>query len=137
VTPRIEPDGKVLMRVQVAISDVESTNVELGNGVRAMAINELSLEKTIKAADGETVTISGSKPRGHKEITENKVPLLCDLPIIGRLFRYRQTSTQKCEVRVQLTPHVVRTQSEADQILKAEGKKTDRLVEPKSATPPK
>jgi RNA polymerase sigma factor (sigma-70 family) len=137
VTPRIGPDGKVRMRVQVTISKPEYTNAVMADGKWDLNINKFELEKTIEAADGETVTISGSKPRGQEQITENKVPLLGDLPILGRLFRYRQTSKEDCEVRVLLTPHVVRYKSEADQKLTGEGKKTDGIVEPKSATPPK
>ncbi len=107
VTPRIEPNGKVRMRVHLAVSEVGS-NVTPGNGVSALSIDELDLEKTIVADDGESVTISESRPRGREQITENRVPLLCDLPILGTLFRYRQTSKEECEVRVQLTPHIVR-----------------------------
>src|SRR5262249_19481635 len=59
VTPKISPDGKVLMRVTPVVSSVAPTTVSLGNGVNATAFNTQQVATTIIAGDGETVAIGG------------------------------------------------------------------------------
>src|SRR5262249_49726328 len=55
VTPKINPDGTVVMRVLPEISSPATTTVNLGNGVFATAFNVETVETTVAAMDGETV----------------------------------------------------------------------------------
>ena len=91
VTPKIMPDGKVLMRVIPEVSSVASALVNLGNGQSAAAINLQHFESTMSAMDGETIVMGGMI---QKQVTEqeNKVPWVGDLPGVGWLFRYRTKS---------------------------------------------
>ena len=88
VTPRIGPDGKVLMRVEPSVSSVANTSISLGNGVTAVAFNVQDVTTTVTAQDGETVAIGGLISRSDIK-NENKVPWLGDLPFLGAAFRYR------------------------------------------------
>src|SRR4029077_11464503 len=54
VTPRITPDGKVIMRIEPQISSVSPTAVSLGNGLSAPAFNIQTVQTTVLASDGET-----------------------------------------------------------------------------------
>jgi RNA polymerase sigma factor (sigma-70 family) len=135
VTPRIEPDGKIILRVHVTSTQPHQTKVELGDGLTATAFNSQSLEQTIEATDGEAVTIH-ELPRTGTRVTEYKLPVLSALPFVGDLFRYRLSSPENRELRVVLVPHLVRNRTEAVQILTEEAKKTDRLIEPKSTALP-
>src|SRR5581483_5377168 len=86
-----------------------------------------TVDTTVVAADGETVAIGGLITRSDQK-TENKVPWLGDLPLIGAAFRYRQQIKNKTELMVIMTPHVVRTRADADAILAMEGKRMDWVV---------
>jgi type II secretion system protein D len=127
VTPRITPDGKVLMRVFPEVSSVIPTPVQLGNGVQSTAFNIEQVETSVVAQDGETVVIGGMiQQRDLKN--ETKVPWLGDLPYVGTAFRYRTQVREKREVLVILTPHVVRCQSDLDRVTAEEAKRMDWMM---------
>jgi hypothetical protein len=124
VTPRITPEGKVLMRVFPEVSSVVPTPVQLGGGLIGTAFNVQQLETTVVAQDGETVILGGLiQQRDNK--TENKVPCLGDLPYVGALFRYRTQSRTKTELIMILTPYVIRSQADMDRMLALESSKMD------------
>ena len=127
VTPRISPDGRVLMRVIPEVSSVAPTSINLGNGQLATAFNIQNITTTISAQDGETVAIGGLITR-RDEKNENKVPWLGDLPYIGTAFRYRTQAKAKTELLVILTPHVVRTRADADRVLAEESRRMDYIL---------
>jgi type II secretion system protein D len=127
VTPRISPEGKVLMRVTPEISSVQSTTVNLGNGVNATQFNVQSVDTTVLAQDGETVAIGGLIAK-KEDKNENKIPWFGDLPAVGALFRYRTQSKTKTELIVILTPHIVRNRCEAERILAEEERRISWVV---------
>jgi general secretion pathway protein D len=127
VTPRITPDGRVIMRVTPQVSSTVTTSVSLGNGVTAVAINQQLVDTTVVAQDGETVALGGLISRNDTK-TENKVPWLGDLPGVGVLFRYRQQTKSKQELMVIMTPHIVRTPLERARYLVEEGRKMDWVI---------
>jgi type II secretion system protein D len=127
VTPRISPDGHVLMRVTPEISTVAQSTVSLGNGVTASAFNVQTLDTTVAAMDGETIVIGGMITK-RDERTENKIPWLGDLPGVGALWRFRTQNKAKVELLVILTPHIVRTTFDADRILAEESRRMDWVI---------
>src|SRR5262249_15052026 len=99
VTPKINPDGSVVMRVNPQVSSTAQSNIDLGNGVFATAFNVQTVETTVTAWDGETVALGGLLTR-RDEKHENKIPWFGDLPGVGALFRYRTQIKQKTELMV-------------------------------------
>jgi type II secretion system protein D len=124
VTPKIMPDGRVLMRLIPEVSSVDPTPVNLGNGNVGTALNIQRVETTVVAADGETVVLGGMI-RVSDTKNENRVPWFGDLPGVGALFRYRTQQRAKTELLVILTPHVVRCPADAEYVYSVEAKKMD------------
>ncbi len=124
VTPRINADGTVLMRVVPEVSSVSPQQVNLGNGVLATQFDVQHLETTVSARDGETIAIGGLITKTDNK-TENKIPWLGDLPLAGALFRYRSHNKAKTELLLILTPHIVHSDIEADRILAEEARKME------------
>src|SRR5262249_32798842 len=127
VTPRISPDGTVIMRVIPEVSKVAPTTINLGNGVTATAFDVQHVETTVTAQDGETVAIGGLITKRDEKM-ENKIPWFGDLPYVGAAFRYRTQSKAKFELLVILTPHIVKTRADADAILAKESSRMDWIV---------
>src|SRR5262249_32210766 len=127
VTPRISPDGKVLMRIQPQVSSLSTSTVSVGSGINLPIINTQELATTVMAGDGETVVVGGLITK-RDEKHENKIPWVGDLPGVGELFRYRTQAKEKHELIVVMTPHVVRTRFEADRILAEESRRMDWIV---------
>jgi hypothetical protein len=127
VTPKINPDGSIIMHVIPEVSSPTNTNVNLGNGVTATAFNTQTVETTIVAVDGETVVLGGLM--AVKDLKqENRIPWFGDLPGVGALFRSRTQIKSKTELLIILTPHIVRSRADADRILAMESKRMDWLV---------
>src|SRR5205823_1859950 len=127
VTPKISPDGSVLMRVIPEVSAADPTPVNLGNGNLGTALNIQHLETTVLCQDGETVALGGLISKRDAR-SENKIPVLGDLPLIGAAFRYRQDLKTKTELLIILTPHVVRGPCDADRILAEESQRIDWVL---------
>ncbi|MBY0228621.1 MAG: hypothetical protein K2W96_05005, partial [Gemmataceae bacterium] len=123
VIPKIAPDGKVTMRVTPNVSSL-GAQLSLGNGVTAPIFNQQIVDTTVTARDGETIAIGGLITRSDVK-SENKVPWLGDLPVLGTAFRYRQSVKRKQELLVILTPKIVRNRMEAAKILAEHGGRMD------------
>ncbi len=63
--------------------------------------------------DGETIVIGGLF-RDVVTTARSQVPLLGDLPLVGVLFRGTSDTTERQEVIVLLTPHIIEEPSQAD-----------------------
>jgi general secretion pathway protein D len=124
VTPRITPDGRVIMRVIPEVSAIDSTTFPLGNGTVGTSYKTQHLETTVSASDGETVLIGGLITKVDTK-NENKIPWLGDLPGIGAAFRYRTYDNKKLELVIIMTPHIVRNAHERERILAEESHRID------------
>ncbi|HCT44120.1 MAG TPA: hypothetical protein DF699_02770 [Phycisphaerales bacterium] len=73
--------------------------------------------QTYARIDNKTPLIIGGLVSRDMSITQDKVPFLGDLPIIGNAFRSKQTSTEKREVIIVLTPYVLQDDDAVSRIL--------------------
>ena len=125
VTPRISPDGMVVMEVDAensSLAPVEEgipVSVSAGQVIRSPSINTTNAQTTISAADGETIVLGGLITKGTTKI-DRRVPLLADIPLLGVLFRYDSVAATKHELLIILTPHIVRTPEERERIKRME-----------------
>src|SRR5207237_8748169 len=126
-TPRINPDGTVLLRVTPEVSSIISQAVPLGNGVFGTSYNDQLIDTTVLAGDGETVAIGGLIQKRDTK-SENKVPWLGDLPYVGAAFRYRTQNKIKNELLFIMTPHIIRSRADADRMLAEEGRRMDWVL---------
>jgi len=97
--PYIGDNGYIRMDIQP-----KDSSGDLVGGVPQETSTELATNIMVK--DGETVVIGGLF-RNKVSTTRTQVPLLGDLPLIGLLFRGTNDSTERQEVIVLLTPHIV------------------------------
>ncbi len=125
VTPRISPDGLVVMVIDAIKSKVgpesEGIPVSALNGtiIRSPRIDTIQAQTTISAVNGQTVVLGGLITK-NKQDFHRKVPWVGDIPVIGRLFRYDGVTNERDELLIIMTPHIVRTEAEADEIKKME-----------------
>lgn len=120
VTPRINPDGTVVLEFEETFQDVTEKQTVPGDA-NAGAGGEWPVPKTrkisgsISVTDGQTVVIGGLVQQTQSE-TEGGIPLLKDLPYIGKyLFGYTTKSEKRDELLVFLTPYVFKSSEEAQE----------------------
>jgi hypothetical protein len=124
VTPRITPEGKVVMRVTPEVSSIANSMYPLGNGAVGTSLNIQGVDTTVVASDGETVVLGGLIQKRDAK-TENKIPVLGDLWLVGSLFRFRTQTCNKTELLVIMTPHVIRNEADRARILAEESARMD------------
>ena len=126
VTPRISPDGLVVMEIDAEKSELgpeaEGIPVSIsatGQVIRSPRINTTTAQTTVSAASGQTVVLGGLITKSQTDITR-KVPGLGDVPVVGMLFRYDAKVVRRSELLIIMTPHVVRNENDAERIKKTE-----------------
>ena len=107
--PRISADGsRVTIQVETIISETEE-RIGAANASSVEAapiINNRKVQSFVRVANNTPFIIGGLI---NKKTTENDggVPILKDLPLIGRLFAISSEQTVKKEVIVVITPHII------------------------------
>ncbi len=126
VTPRISPEGMVVMEIDAEKSEVgpEAEGIPVsvsadGSVIRSPRVNITTAQTTISAGSGQTVVIGGLITTNNTSITR-RVPWLSDVPLVGNLFRYDGNSNVRKELLIILTPHVIRGQTEAEYMKQVE-----------------
>ena len=108
VTPQVNDDGLVKLVVHPEVSSIapDSQSVPISEGVRSPTFNRNFADTTIVIRTGETAVIGGLIQDSLSE-TQFSIPLLGDIPILGRLFGNTIREKKKQEIVVFLTPHVI------------------------------
>ena len=99
VTPSVTNNRQIMMHVEVTNSDVNFTN----NGT---LIDNNNAKNDLLVADGQTVVIGGLTQTSVR-VTKSGIPLLVDLPFIGRLFGYSTRQEQRRDLLILITPHII------------------------------
>ncbi len=115
VTPRISPDGRVLLDVNAeksAYNLTPGTGVPIftdasnGNVIEAPIKDITTAETTVSIQSGQTIVLGGMITEDTINVSR-KVPWLGDIPLLGRAFRYDLVDNTRKELLVFLTPTVV------------------------------
>ncbi len=110
ITPFISPDGYVTMNINpeyATILDQPKANDGLGEYIAATLLTRRNLDlKNVRIKDGETLVIAGFITEGEKK-SISKVPILGDLPLIGVAFRNTNSSKEKNEMVIMITPKIL------------------------------
>jgi general secretion pathway protein D len=89
--------------------------------VNAPVIDTRTADTVVVTPDGEPVVIGGLMVN-DKTSSENKIPILGDIPVIGNLFKHKTSSDTKNELMIFLTPHIVRLPSDLPALASSEQK---------------
>ena len=108
VTPHIASDGNVTLRVIPEVSNIDSKDSQVLNGTvntaNIYAIRRMDTLVTIPS--GNTLVMGGlvgdTKTRGY-----SKVPLLGDIPFIGKAFSKESKARNKNNLIIFITPTIV------------------------------
>jgi general secretion pathway protein D len=114
VRPQVAEGDIVMLEVQQEVSAV------VRNGLTEQQLLQVGPITTIRSAstsvsvgDGRTVVIGGLISN-RQEDGDSKVPVLGDIPLIGRIFTYERRDKEKVNLIVFLTPHVIRSPRDLD-----------------------
>lgn len=100
VTPSITPDGTVQMKLSIN----KDTQGQLTDSGYAIDTNQLTTNVLVN--NGETVVLGGLY-EDTKTNSVEKVPVLGDIPGIGKLFRSKSKAESKQELLIFITPKII------------------------------
>jgi type IV pilus assembly protein PilQ len=101
VTPSVTNNRHVLMRIHAENSDVQFQGGDIG-----AVFPTQSLDNEVLVADGETAVMGGLTQTSVR-VTRSGIPILVDLPLIGRLFGVTNRSETKRDLLILITPHII------------------------------
>jgi len=102
ITPHINKEGYVRMEIHQEVANVDENASAPGLPVTS----KRSADTVAVVKDGHTIVIGGLISN-NMGISHSKVPLLGDIPFLGALFRSTGHSTNKTNLLVFITPHVI------------------------------
>jgi general secretion pathway protein D len=105
VTPHINEGDSLVMEIEQEVSSL--AGAPAGINASDVITNERKIQSKVLADNGQIIVLGGLIKDDVQETTQ-KVPLLGDLPVIGRLFRSNSTSKTKTNLMVFLRPVIVR-----------------------------
>lgn len=112
VEPNIYLDDEVAIKVNLEVSSLVR-EVLSKSGSLSYQIGTRGANTVLRLKDGETQVLAGLISDEERS-TANKVPLLGEMPILGRLFGSQKDDTQRTEILLSITPRVVRSLSRPD-----------------------
>lgn len=107
VTPQINEGNAVQMVIEQEVSKVE------GQTSLDVVFGERKLKTTVLASDGQLVVLGGLMDEQTGE-SVSKVPLLGDLPVVGKLFQSTADKKEKRNLMVFIRPTILRDGMAAD-----------------------
>jgi general secretion pathway protein D len=116
ITPQVLEDELIRLEIKQEISAIEpGVPQTIGVGASSVPVGptttKRSMETTTIARNAQTLVIGGLV-RDNILLTESKIPFFGDIPILGWLFRSQGRQTQKLNLLVFLTPHLVKNEIE-------------------------
>jgi len=110
VTPRISNDGTIRLDIRQEVSNIAQA-ITTGSSTD-LIFNTREITTSVMADDGEIIVLGGLVEQTEATTTE-KVPLLGDIPVAGRLFRSEGKGMGRTNLMVFIRPTVVRNQADA------------------------
>ncbi|WP_053981750.1 type IV pilus secretin PilQ family protein [Marinagarivorans algicola] len=100
VTPQITPDDNIIMDLKINQDSVG----RIFQNIPSIDVTELHTQ--VLVADGQTVVLGGIF-QNEVNRTVSKIPLLGDIPVVGRLFRKNVNKDTKRELIIFITPRIM------------------------------
>jgi len=105
VTPQVNEGDSVVLDIVQEVSSVSTAQLLRASDV---ITNERKIETKVLAKDGDIVVLGGLV-KDDVQDSQQGVPLLSDIPLLGRLFRSDTVSVTKSNLLVFIKPTIVRS----------------------------
>jgi general secretion pathway protein D len=115
-TPQVSEGDKVTLKLFEEISAVQPTAVV---GIDPRQVGPSTSKRTAKTTvvvDSKQTVVIGGLFRDDADSTVQQVPCIGEIPLLGKLFGRTENRTQKTNLVIFLTPHIVRTAEDLKRI---------------------
>jgi general secretion pathway protein D len=109
VRPRIGAGGKVLLEISQEVSDVSNNKT---SGIDSPTIRQRKVQTTVSLVNGQTLALGGLIQEGNSS-SKSAVPGLGQVPVLGNLFRNKNSRKGRTELLILIRPRVVSDEQDA------------------------
>ena len=129
ITPQISENRFVKLKIYEEISRVvsETSQISPTQVVLAPTTRKRTAETNVQVRDGQTVVIAGLVG-DDVDVNVTKVPCLGDIPLFGWLFKSESRTTRRTNLLIFITPYIVATPQEAEEIYRQKASYMDELT---------
>jgi len=106
VTPQISDTGDITMDVSPVLTRISGTDVSPDGNSNAPILEITQSSTLVRMFDGETIVVGGLIQQSESS-TVRSVPLLGDIPGLGKLFQSTYDRKVNRELVIFLTPHII------------------------------
>ncbi|HEX9020957.1 MAG TPA: cohesin domain-containing protein [Nitrospirota bacterium] len=106
IEPNVHLNNTVTLKMGLEISTLGDA-LDFGNGQKQYKFGTRNTDTLVNLRDGESVIIGGLIQDEERK-SLNKIPILGDLPILGKLFSNADNSAVKTDILMSITPNIVR-----------------------------
>ncbi|MGH7283591.1 MAG: type II secretion system protein GspD, partial [Polyangiaceae bacterium] len=107
ITPHLNDSNEVRLELKEEISEAQAPQGQLG----VVPITKRTATTQLTVSDQQTVVIGGLM-RNRVTHSQDKIPVLGDIPVLGALFRSTHNDMQKTNLILILTPYIIREQAD-------------------------
>jgi MSHA biogenesis protein MshL len=107
ITPQVSADGIITLDITPAVSRLVRTETSATGQTNAPVIDIRQASSIVRVRDGATVVMGGLVQDGSGT-THRKIPLLGDIPLLGRAFSGTHKTQERTELVFFLTPRIIR-----------------------------
>ena len=104
----MEKTNRIKLKLAPEVSEIDRSSgvMDTQNAVVIPGFKTRKVETTVELMDGETLIIAGLLNNSSSK-TNNQVPLLGDIPVIGVLFKTIEDKKNDTELMIFITPKIV------------------------------
>ncbi len=110
IKPQINEGDTIKLVIEQEVSAVEANS---SAGAADIVTSKRTINTTVLIDDGQTLVLGGLIDDNSRNSRE-KIPLLGDLPLIGRLFQYKSRQREKRNLMVFIRPTILRDSETAN-----------------------
>lgn len=107
ITPQINEGDSLLLKISQEVSSIASSS----QGAADLITNERTIDTTVIVEDGGILVLGGLIEDTLRE-SDQRVPILGSIPLLGNLFRSRSTDLVKTNLMVFIRPKILRNSSQ-------------------------
>jgi general secretion pathway protein D len=107
ITPQINEGNSLLLKIDQEISSIAQSS----EGAVDLITNQRTINTTVIVEDGEILVLGGLIEDQLRE-SDQRVPVLGKIPVVGNLFRSRKTNKVKTNLLVFIRPTILRDASQ-------------------------
>jgi pilus assembly protein CpaC len=106
VTPTLEDDGEIRLKVAPEVSQLDTTHTVSISGFNVPGLIKSNASTTVELRDGQSFAIAGLFQQDYSNAV-NQLPGLGNLPVLGELFRSADFQRQQTELVIIVTPKLM------------------------------